>query len=117
MTFEKSRVVILGLIAVSIAILIPGLIAPVLTIRGVLTRDGITSVAPMLIEKGLNEDTVNSLKSMMNPAMVGLLQATGGDLRKMITGETGARRLAIKGRLRAVGDIGLGLKLPDMFAF
>jgi hypothetical protein len=84
MTFEKSRVVILGLVAVSIAILIPGLIAPVLTIRGVLTRDGIASVAPTLIEKGLNEDTVNSLKSMMNPAMVGLLQATGGDLRKMI---------------------------------
>jgi hypothetical protein len=84
MAFEKSRVVILGLIGVSIAILIPGLIMPVLTIRGVLTKDGIASVAPMMIEKGLNEDTVNSLKSMMNPAMVGLLQATGGDLRKMI---------------------------------
>jgi hypothetical protein len=84
MTFEKSRVVILGLIAASIVLLVPGLIAPVLSIRGVLTKDGIASVAPMLIEKGLNEDTVNSLKSMMNPAMVGLLQATGGDLRKMI---------------------------------
>ena len=45
------------------------------------------------------------------------LKVRPGDLRKMITGETGARRLAIKGRLRAVGDIGLGLKLPDMFAF
>jgi hypothetical protein len=84
MTFDKSRVVILGLIAASIVLLVPGLIAPVLSIRGVLTKDGIASVAPMLIEKGLNEDTVNSLKSMMNPAMVGLLQATGGDLRKMI---------------------------------
>lgn len=84
MTFEKSRVVILGLIAASIVLLVPGLVAPVLSIRGVLTKDGIASVAPMLIEKGLNEDTVNSLKSMMNPAMVGLLQATGGDLRKMI---------------------------------
>jgi putative sterol carrier protein len=45
------------------------------------------------------------------------LKVRPGDLRKMITGETGARRLAFKGRLRAVGDIGLGLKLPDMFAF
>jgi putative sterol carrier protein len=39
------------------------------------------------------------------------------DLRKLVTGETGARRLALKGRLRAIGDIGLGLKLPDLFAF
>ena len=30
------------------------------------------------------------------------------DLRKLVTGETGARRLALKGRLRAIGDIGLG---------
>lgn len=39
------------------------------------------------------------------------------DLRKLITGETGAKRLAFRGRLRAVGDIGLGMKLPDLFAF
>ena len=45
------------------------------------------------------------------------LKVRPGDLRKMITGESGPRRLAIKGRLRAVGDVGLGLKLPDMFAF
>jgi putative sterol carrier protein len=45
------------------------------------------------------------------------LKVRPGDLRKMITGESGPRRLAIKGRLRVLGDIGLGLKLPDMFAF
>ena len=39
------------------------------------------------------------------------------DLRKLITGETGARRLAFKGRLRVLGDIGLGMKLPDLFDF
>lgn len=39
------------------------------------------------------------------------------DLRKLVTGETGARRLAFKGRLRVLGDIGLGLKLPDLFDF
>lgn len=39
------------------------------------------------------------------------------DLRKLITGETGARRLALKGRLRVIGDLGLGLKLPDLFGF
>lgn len=45
------------------------------------------------------------------------LKVRPGDLRKMITGESGPRRLALKGRLRVLGDIGLGLKLPDMFAF
>lgn len=39
------------------------------------------------------------------------------DLRKLITGETGARRLALKGRLRAIGDLKLGMKLPDLFDF
>jgi putative sterol carrier protein len=45
------------------------------------------------------------------------LKVRPSDLRKLVTGETGARRLAIKGRLRAIGDLGLGMKLPDLFAF
>ena len=84
MDFKTSRLVVLALVVASIGLLIPGLYAPVLSIRGVLTPDGIASVAPTLIDKGLNADTVNSLKSMLNPAVVGLVQATGGDLRKMI---------------------------------
>lgn len=39
------------------------------------------------------------------------------DLRKLVTGESGARRMALKGRLRVVGDIGLAMKLQDLFAF
>ena len=39
------------------------------------------------------------------------------DLRKLITGEAGATRLALKGRLRAIGDLGLGMKLPNLFDF
>lgn len=37
------------------------------------------------------------------------------DLRKLVTGETGARRLAFKGRLRVLGDIGLAMKLQGLF--
>ena len=37
------------------------------------------------------------------------------DLRKMISGDSGPKRLALKGRLRAIGDLGLGMKLPDLF--
>ena len=78
------RRLVLGLVAVSLVLLIPGLFAPVLTIRGVLTRDGIAQVAPMMLQRGLNDDTLNALKAMMNPTVVGLLEATGGDLRQMI---------------------------------
>lgn len=45
------------------------------------------------------------------------LKVRPSDLRKLLTGETGARRLALKGRLRAIGDLGLGMKLPDLFSF
>lgn len=37
------------------------------------------------------------------------------DLRKIVTGEAGPRRLAFKGRLRAIGDIRLGMRLTDLF--
>jgi hypothetical protein len=76
--------VVLTLLAVSIGLLIPGLFAPVLTIRGVLTRDGIAYVAPMMLEKGLSDETMAVLKSMLNPTIVSFLDATGGDLRKII---------------------------------
>ena len=45
------------------------------------------------------------------------LKVRPGDLRKLVTGESGPRRLALKGRLRVLGDLGLGMKLPELFAF
>ena len=78
------RRLVLVLLVVSLVLLIPGLFAPVLTIRGVLTRDGIAQVAPQMLQRGLDDDTLNALKAMMNPTVVGLLDATGGDLRQMI---------------------------------
>jgi len=81
---HQPRLLVLVLLAVSIGLLIPGLFMPVLTIRGVLTRDGVAKVAPLMLEKGLNEDTMTALKSLLNPGMVGMVQAMGGDLRKMI---------------------------------
>jgi hypothetical protein len=80
----SNRFVVLALVALSLALLMPGIFLPVLTVRGVLTREGVTYVAPMMLERGLNDDTMNALKSMINPTMVGMVQAMGGDLRKMI---------------------------------
>jgi hypothetical protein len=80
----SARWLVLVLLLASLGLLIPGLFAPVITIRGLLTRDGIAQVAPMMLERGLNDDTLNTLKGMMNPTVVGLVEATGGDLRQMI---------------------------------
>ena len=79
---SRHRVVVLGLLLGSIALLIPGLLAPVLTIRGVLTRDGVTHIAPQMLERGINDETVAQLKTMMNPTVVGMLQLTGGDCER-----------------------------------
>ena len=78
------RGLVLVLTVASLVLLLPGLFAPVLTIRGVLTRDGLAQVAPTMLQRGLDDNTLNALKAMMNPNVVGLLEATGGDLRQMI---------------------------------
>ena len=78
------RPLVFVLLVASLALLIPGLFLPVITIRGVLTREGIAQVAPQMLQRGLDDGTISALKAMMNPAVVGLLDATGGDLRQMI---------------------------------
>jgi hypothetical protein len=83
-SMTATRWLVLVQLLVSLILLIPGLLAPVLTIRGVLTRDGIAHVAPMMLERGLDDGTIGALKALMNPTVVGLLEATGGDLRQMI---------------------------------
>jgi hypothetical protein len=80
----SDRAIVAVLLACSLALLAPGLLAPVLTIRGVLTREGIAHVAPTMLERGLSDDTMKVLESMMNPAVLGFMQMTGGDLRKTI---------------------------------
>jgi hypothetical protein len=84
MTFSSRRLLVLALLLVSVGLLIPGLLAPVLTIRGVLTRDGIAKVAPMMLERGVSDETIGVLKAMMNPTIVALMEARGMDLRKMV---------------------------------
>jgi putative sterol carrier protein len=43
------------------------------------------------------------------------LKVRPADLRAIVTGETGPRRLAMRGRLRVLGDLGFGMKLGDYF--
>jgi Paraquat-inducible protein A len=94
MPAQSNRIVVLALLACSIGLLIPGLFAPVLTIRGVLTGDGVARVAPMLLERGLDDEAVAMLKTMMNPAVVAFVEATGGDMRKVIIEKLGPQLTA-----------------------
>jgi len=82
---ESSRpprrgLAIAGLV-IAIALLLPGLFLPVITIRGVLQPSGIAELAPKLLEQGVSEQTINSLKPLINPAMLPFLQAAPGGLR------------------------------------
>jgi SCP-2 sterol transfer family protein len=38
------------------------------------------------------------------------------DLRALVTGKAGPTRLALRGRLRVIGDLGLGTKLGRLFS-
>lgn len=84
MSTSPGRVAATILLVVSLLLLVPGLVLPVLSIRGVLTREGVASMAPLLIDRGLNADSMKVLESMLNPAVVGFVKASGGDLRKTL---------------------------------
>jgi Paraquat-inducible protein A len=84
MTSRSARLVVLFTLVVSVGLLIPGLLAPVLTIRGVLTREGIAQIAPLMLERGLSDETMGVLKPVMNPTIVAFIEGTGGDLRKSV---------------------------------
>jgi hypothetical protein len=45
------------------------------------------------------------------------LKVRPSDLHLLVTGQAGALGLALKGRVRVVGDLDLGAKLPDLFEF
>jgi Paraquat-inducible protein A len=84
MTPKAAKLTVLLMLVVSVGLLIPGLLAPVLSIRGVLTREGIAQIAPVMLQQGLSDDTMGVLKSVMNPTIVSFIEATGGDLRKSV---------------------------------
>ncbi len=103
MNFSARRLVILALLAASLGLLIPGLIAPVITIRGVLKPEGVAFIAPQMLEKGLSDDTIGALKTMMNPALVAMLGATGTDLKQKLIETLGPQLTA--SLQKNVGDI------------
>lgn len=87
----SSRTGVLALVALSIVLLVPGLMLPVLTIRGVLTPEGIAQMTPVVLEKGLDDQTIATLEKLMNPSVLQFMQLTGGSTRKVIIEQLGPR--------------------------
>jgi len=77
---SRQRFAIAGLV-VAIGLLLPGLLLPVITIRGVLRPDGVAELAPKLLDQGVSEDTIKMLRPLINPAMLPFLDAAPGGLR------------------------------------
>ena len=84
-TTHPSRrwLALLGL-AISIGLLMPGLIAPVITIRGNLEPEGLASLAPQLLEQGISDKTIDSLKPLLKPGILTMLGIDEKGLKKMI---------------------------------
>ena len=87
-TQPRRMLAIAGLL-VAVGLLVPGLILPVITIRGVLQPDGVAELAPKLIEQGISDESLAQLKPMINPMMLALIEASPGGLKGAIVGRLG----------------------------
>jgi hypothetical protein len=84
MDLKSRRRITLALLVLSLGLLIPGLLLPVISIRGLLKPEGVAFIAPQLLENGISKETVGALKALMDARTLALLEASGGDLRKLL---------------------------------
>lgn len=85
----RGRALALGGLLLSVAVLIPGLVLPVLSVRGTLDPAGVASLAPRLLEQGLSDETVAALRPLLNPLALGFLEAAPGGLRGALVSRLG----------------------------
>jgi hypothetical protein len=78
-------------LAVSVALLLPGLIAPVITVRGTLDPQGVATLSTQLLNEGLSDSAVATLRPMLNPALLPLLDATPGGLKAALVAQLGGQ--------------------------
>lgn len=76
-----SRLYAFAGLAVSIAVLVPGLLLPVITVRGVLQPAGMAELAPKILNDGISDQAVATMKPLINPAILPLLEMSPGGLR------------------------------------
>jgi len=91
MTLHTRRRLALAGLFVSLVLLVPGLVAPVITVRGTLDPKGVAALAPKLLEEGLSDDVVAALRYMLNPALLPMLDASPGGLKGALVTQLGAQ--------------------------
>ena len=90
-TFSRRRNLALLGLAVTIAVLLPGLALPVITVRGTLDPEGVATLAPQLLEEGLSDEVVATLRFMLNPALVPMLESSPGGLKGALVTQLSAQ--------------------------
>jgi hypothetical protein len=65
---SQSRGLALAGLVVTLALLVPGLILPVITVRGVLQPAGMAELAPRILNDGISEQSIATIKPLINPA-------------------------------------------------
>jgi hypothetical protein len=88
---RSQRSLAVASLAIAIALLIPGLFLPVITIRGVLEPDGIADLAPKLLSQGISDQSIATLKPLINPMALAMLEATPGGLRGALVNRLGTQ--------------------------
>ncbi len=83
------RVLALSGVAISVAILIPGLFLPVLTVTGTLNPTGVSDLAYKILDQGMTESAVQSFRPMINPAMLPILDSAQGGLKGTLVSAIG----------------------------
>ena len=80
-SFGSRRLAALAGLALTLALLIPGLVLPVITVRGMLQPDGLAELAPQLLSQGISDQSIAAIKPLMNPALVPLMEMAPGGLK------------------------------------
>jgi hypothetical protein len=80
-TSKTHRALALAGVALSIAILIPGLFLPVLTVSGTLNPTGVADLAYKILDQGMTDSAVQSFRPMINPDMLPMLDSAQGGLK------------------------------------
>lgn len=88
-TLSSRRGLVLAGLAVTIALLIPGLVKPVIHLRGTLDPQGIAQLAPQILEQGLSDETVATLRPMINPVMLAMIELAPGGLKGALAARLG----------------------------
>lgn len=84
-----SRNLALAGVAVSVLVLVPGLFLPILTIQGRLNPTAVADLSRTLLDQGISESAVDSIRGMINPDVLPLLEASQGGLKGMLVSSIG----------------------------